>query len=388
MQNRLFRATSCLTALLLAARLAAGGEVLVHNTRGLATALGAAGPGDTILLMPGPYRGGLFLSNLRGRAKAPIIIAGSDPTNPPVFTGGGSEALHLSDCSHLVLRNLKVSGYPGNGINADDGGTFDTPAHHLRFENVTIESTGPDGNFDALKLSGVDHFAVSNCVFRGWGGSAIDMVGCHNGTIEECDFIGRNGFSQDSGIQLKGGTTNVLVRRSFFKNAGFRAINLGGSTDLPFFRPAAKNYEAKHIEITGNRFVGGEAPVAWVTAAGGRVHHNTFYLPGKWLLRILQESEDPRFKPCHGGLFEYNLVVFDSRVDPFVNVGPRTNPASFVFRHNAWFQTDGATVPDLPTPELDGVYQVDPRLNNPGTRTMSVTATDPRLTGIGADYAE
>lgn len=379
---------STIPALLLAASLAEGQTVTVHNTAELRTALQAATPGATIALRPGSYRGGLFISGLAGKANSPITIAGAVPTNPPVFSGGGSEAIHLSDCAHLVLRDIAVTGYPGNGINADDGGTFATPTHHLRFEHLTIDATGPIGNNDGLKLSGLNHFTVAGCTFRGWGGSAIDMVGCHNGVIEDCAFLGRPGFSQDSGVQLKGGTTNVLVRRSFFKHAGPRAINLGGSTDLPFFRPSVGNFEARAIEIAGNRFVGSEAPIAWVTADGGRVHHNTFVFPGKWVMRILQESTDPRFAPCHGGSFERNLVVFDSRVGPFVNVGPGTDPASFVFRRNAWFQTDGSRIPVLPTPERNGVYQVDPQLSSLNSRTMRITSTDPRLAQVGADHYE
>jgi len=50
---------------------------------------------------------------------------------------------------------------------------------------------------------------------------------------------------------------------------------------------------------------------------------------------ILQETKDERFKPCHGGVFEHNLVVFDRGVRTVVNVGPGTDPESFTFRANA-----------------------------------------------------
>jgi hypothetical protein len=360
-----------------------GAEIRVNSNEGLRTALRQAVPGSTILIAPGSYTGGLYVENLKGTARARIVIAGLDPAHPPVFTGGGDEGWHFIDCSHVTLRHVVVSGYSQNGINADDGGSFATPSKGMRFEGLTIENTGPDGNFDALKLSGLDKFVVNGCTFRGWGGSAVDMVGCHNGVVTQCVFKGKAGFSQDSGIQLKGCTTNVLVTGCFFKNAGYRAINLGGSTGREFFRPYVTAYEAKAIDISDNRFVGGEAAVAWVTAAGGRVRRNLFYRQEKWVLRILQESTEPPFKPCHGGTFEQNLVVFDSRVDPFVNVGPDTRPESFVFRGNAWFQMDGNRIPDLPTPEIGGVYNVDPRLGNVATRAMAITSSDPRFAGIG-----
>jgi hypothetical protein len=256
----------------------------------------------------------------------------------------------------VTLRHLKVVGFPGNGLNIDDGGSFETPAHHIVLEDVTILETGPRGNHDALKMSGVDHFVVRKCRFEAWGGSAIDMVGCHHGRVEDCTFVGRAGFSQDNGVQLKGGTEDVLVQCCVFQNAGQRAVNLGGSTGLQFFRPKVQGYEAQNITIAGNRFEGGMTPVAWVTADGGHVHHNTIVRPEKWVLRILQETNDAQFPPSHGGVFEHNFVMFDSRVQIFVNVGPRTAPETFVFRRNVWYDTEGPRRPALPVVEEDGIY--------------------------------
>jgi len=337
---------------------ASAAEVRVADSQQLRAAIRQLSPGTTLVLAPGVYEGGLYLENVAGTEYAPIVIAGADANNPPVFRGGG-EALHLADCRYVTLRNIQAEAFPSNGINIDDGGSFETPAHHIVLEAVTILRTGPQGNHDALKMSGVDQFTVRRCHFEAWGGSGIDMVGCHQGVVEDCTFLGREGFSQDNAVQLKGGTADVLVQCCSFRNAGQRAVNLGGSTDLPYFRPRVGDYEAKNITVAGNRFTGSLAPVAWVTADGGHVHHNTIILPDKWVLRILQETADPQFKPCHGGVFEHNLVIYDSRVQVFVNIGPRTAPETFVFRRNAWCDTDGCRKPQLPTAEQDGTYVCD-----------------------------
>ena len=171
------------------------GDVTVRNADELRNQLRRVRPGDTIRLAAGKYGNGVWLSKINGTKKKPIIIAGSDVRNPPVFIGG-TEAVHLSDCNYVVLRNIKVSGCKGNGVNADDGGSYDTPSKGMVFENITIENVGPTGNRDGLKLSGLDDFAVRNCRLSGWGGSAIDMVGCHGGVIEGCEFIGKKGYSQ------------------------------------------------------------------------------------------------------------------------------------------------------------------------------------------------
>ncbi len=333
-----------------------GQEVRIGNSVELRTALEHLTPGMTILLGAGDYQGGVYLSNVVGTEDAPVVIQGAKPNAPPVFKGGGGQAFHFSDCSHIVLRNLRVEGFPANGINIDDGGSYETPAHHITLENITIAEVGPKGNHDALKMSGVDHFLVRNCHFEAWGGSGIDMVGCHHGVVEDCTFTGREGFSQSNAVQLKGGTQDVLVQCCLFKNTGQRGINLGGSTGLPYFRPSVQGYEAKDIIIAGNRFEGSLSPVAWVTADGGHVHHNTIVLPEKWVLRILQETTDAQFGPCHGGIFEDNLVFYDSRVQVFVNVGPHTSPETFIFRRNAWCDVEGSRRPSLPVQETEAVY--------------------------------
>ena len=359
--------------------------VPVRDDRSLRAALSAARAGTTISLAPGTYRGGLHARGLAGAKDAAIVIEGRDPNDPPQFRGGAL-AMHLSDCRHVVLRNLLARGFPANGMNIDDGGSFDTPAHHVVLEDVTILDTGPKGNRDGLKLSGVDHFVLRRCRIEGWGGSSIDMVGCHHGVIEDCTFVAKAGFSQATGIQMKGGSSDVLVQSSFFdgRQGGGRAVNIGGGTGLRYFRPKPDDYEATRITVAGNRFVGSRAAVAWATARGGHVHHNTIYLPQRWPLRILQEQPVGRFRPCHGGLFENNLVVY-GRVASVVNVGPNTAPRTFRFRRNAWFRRGGGSRPRLPAPETDGVHDVDPRLAKPGTAAMAVTSKDPRLQGIGAD---
>jgi hypothetical protein len=359
-------------------------EVFVRNSSEFRKAVRELEPGTTILLAPGSYQGGLYLRGIAGIKEAPVVIRGADPNNPPLFTGS-RQAIQLSDCSYVILSNLKVKGFPTNGINIDDGGSYESPAHHIILENLTILETGPRGNHDALKMSGVDYFQVRHCYFEGWGGSGIDMVGCHHGVVEDCVFVGRKGFSQSNAVQLKGGTEDILVQTCFFKNAGQRSINLGGSTGLQFFRPKVGGYEAKNITIAGNRFVGSVAPVAWVTADGGNVHHNTFILPEKWILRILQETKEPRFKPCHNGIFADNLIIYDSRVRFFVNVGPGTAPETFVFRHNAWHDLNGKRKPSLPTAEKGGLYQVKVEVNEVALSKGTVRIKDNRAKGIGTE---
>ncbi len=373
-------------ALLLAAAAAAapgqGRVVGVTDAPGFVRAVRAARPGTTVRLAPGTYGANHHFTRIRGRAGQPIVIEGADPNRPPVF-GGGALGLHLSDCEHVTLRHVAVRGARINGINIDDGGSFETPARHIVLDGVTIENIGPRGNHDGLKMSGVDDFVLRDCRIAGWGGSAIDMVGCHDGVIESCSFVARRGHSQHHGVQAKGGSKGILIHRCFFdsRHGCQRPVNIGGSTGLAYFRPKPTDHEATDITVAGNRFVGGLCAVAWATARGGRVHHNTIYMPAKWVVRILQEQPVPKFKPCGEGVFEKNLVVH-GRLGVAVNVGPHTAPRTFRFAGNAWY---GPGRVRLPVPERGGIHGVDPRLAEAGTPRMRITSEDPRLEDVGAD---
>ena len=350
----------------------------------LRAALGTAKPGTHIRIAPGRYAPELYVRNLRGTAEAPIVVEGADAGDPPLFQGGGT-GWHLVDCEYVTLRNIAVRGQSSNGINVDDGGTFDTPAHHVTLEKLRVSDIGPQGNHDPIKLSGVDDFVVRECVIEGWGGQAIDMVGCHRGLIERCTFRGKPGFSQDTGPQTKGGSRDVTVRGCFFENVGDRGVNIGGSTGLSVFRPQDAPYEAKDICVEGCVFVGGEAPVAYVGVDGAIVRYNTIYRPGKWVMRILQETTGNRFPPCRNGRFEHNLVVFRSKdVAPAVNIGPHTRPDTFRFAENLWFCEDrpDRSKPDLPAAETGGLYGIDPKLSDPARNRFE--PEEPRASLFGA----
>lgn len=344
--------------------LSADEPIAVRDDAGLRAALREAGPGTVIRLAAGRYQPGVFVANLQGTAQRPIVIEGADPEQPPLFEGG-STAWQLSDCAHLVLRNLATRGQRANGINIDDGGSFDTPSHHVLLERIQIADVGPTGNFDGIKLSGVVDFTLRDCTVQGWGGQAVDMVGCHRGVIEGCTFRGKAGFSQSTGPQTKGGSSQIAIRRCLFLDGGGRAVNLGGSTGLAYFRPRGALYEARDITVEGCIFVGSQAPLAFVGVDGALVRYNTIYRPDKWVLRILQETTEPGFAPCRHGRFERNLVVYRrADVSSHVNIGPHTAAETFVFADNLWYCEDRpqASRPELPAAETGGVYGIDPQL--------------------------
>ncbi|MBO3803777.1 MAG: right-handed parallel beta-helix repeat-containing protein [Candidatus Brockarchaeota archaeon] len=353
----------------------------------LERALAEAKPGSVILLEPGVYEGGIYVENLRGEPGKPIVIGAEDPLNPPVINGG-RECLHLVEPAYVEVRDIIFSGASENGLNVDDGGSYETPAIVITLRNLKVVDIGPEGNRDGIKMSGVDSFAIENCTVERWGsgGSGIDLVGCHNGIIVGCVF--RHGDDVGaSGIQVKGGSCNVTIRGCRFEHAGLRAVNIGGSTDMGYFRPQPPpGYEAKGVLVEGCVFLGSEAPIAFVGAEGSAARFNTIYRPRRWILRILQETVGPGFAPCRDCDFTDNVIYFMSReIAEAVNVGSNTSPETFRFARNFWYAADdpGSSAPILPVEEEDGVYGLDPDFADPEGGDFRLKPGSP-ATGKGA----
>ena len=121
------------------------------------------------------------------------------------------------------------------------------------------------------------------------------MVGCHRGVIAA--NVIRHIVPEPpncTGVQGKGGTSDVVIRQNRFEHAGGRGVNIGGGTGLQFFRPAlvagGAHAEARNIRVEGNTFVGAMTPVAFAGVDGAVVRFNTIERPGRWALRILQEN--------------------------------------------------------------------------------------------------
>ena len=370
-------AVAAAAALLLPAGRADAGEKTVSSIDELRRTAEGAKPGDRIRIAPGEYAGGLHLAGLRGAEGKPVVLEALDRKRPPTFRGGGS-AIQLTDPVHVEVRDLVVEGATGNGVNVDDGGTPDTPASDVVLADLVVRDVGPRGNCDGIKLSGLLRFRVERCVVERWGtgGSAVDMVGCRDGTIEGCTFRHDEAAAAGgaSGVQAKGGSRDVAIRGNRFEHAGSRAINAGGSTGLQYFRPPLETwteprYEAKAIRVEGNVIVGSDAAVAFVGVDAPVFRFNTIVRPRRWAMRILQETREPGFVPCRAGVVSDNLFVFREGAwsEGGCNVGPGTEPASFRFERNAWFCEDAPArtraLVRLPAEERDGTYGVDPRFS-------------------------
>jgi len=352
----------------------------------LAEAADVAVPGATILIHEGTYPGGVFIENLQGTVNDWIVIRAAE--GETVIFEGGTNAWQFTDAAYLEISGFTFQHQTGNGLNFDDGGSYETPAHHVIFDHCTFRDMNASGNNDLLKLSGLDYFEVRHCTFLNGatGGSGIDMVGCHDSHIYENHFENQGSNS----IQAKGGTRNIRIERNVFKNGGARAVNLGGSTGLQFFRPLDAPFESAELKVYSNVFMGSEAPIAFVGTINTEVVNNTIYLPTKWVMRILQETVDTsRFPPCGYNTFRNNIIYIDNRVNVECNIGPNTAPESFTFSNNLWFHSENGNWPgpDLPATDDDNIIGEDPLFEDISSENFTLLENSPAI-GNGFDVSD
>jgi hypothetical protein len=373
--------------------------VRVSSNAELQSALSAAVPGTRIEIAAGDYSGGLSFTGLRGEKDRPIVLAGADPEKPPKFTGG-TTGLHLVNPAFVELHHLAFTGAKANGVSLDDGGRYAPEPRGIVLLGLRISEVGPRGNNDGLKLSGIIGFRVEDCVIENWGigsGSAIDMVGCHDGLITGCTFRHHEALQETggTGVQMKGGSSDIVVRRNRFENAGTRAVNLGGSTGAAYFRPPLDQWpaglpraEARKLTVEGNTFIGSLSPFACVGVDGAVIRCNTIYRPTKWVVRFLQENKAPEFVPTRGVEFSDNLIAYASTgwSENGVNLGIPVTAGTVRFARNHWYCLDrpDRSQPKLPTPEEGGTSGTDPQFEDVGKLDLRLKAGS-AVKGKGAE---
>ena len=346
--------------------------------KNIKSAMKAAIAGDTLEIFKGKYSEKEYLNKKGGISGKPILIYTKNKGD--VIFNSSTEAICFDKVQHLRFENLIFEGQSINGVNIFDSDTaMPQETHNIHFKNCIFQDMTSGGNHDLLKISGVDTFIIESCAFinGAGGGSGIDMVGCHYGTIKNNRFENTG----SNGIQAKGGTQFLTITNNIFKKAGARAINLGGSTGPQFFRPAGAKFEAADLKVFSNIFIECSAPIAYVGCERVQVINNTIYRPELWVVRILQESVDDRFVPCSNNSFINNIIYFGKNIKTECNVGPNTKPESFNFSNNMWYHFENSNweKPNLPVTDNNAIFKKDPLLSDPSKENFHLKKGSPAI---------
>ncbi len=359
-------------------------QVITVGTTGDYLTLNAASsfinPGDTVIVQNEVFtNGSQYMGDIKGTAAEPIVII-AETQHGAIFQGGSS-AIHFVDCEYMELNGFIFEQQTSNGVNIDDGGDYTTPAKFITIRNCIFRDMNVTGNHDLLKMSGVNDFLIENCEFLdgSTGGSGIDFVGCHNGSVQDCIFD----TAGSSGVQIKGGSQYITVQRNVLKNMGQRALNLGGNTDLIYFRPPLPNpivgaFEAADIDVFSNIFINSRAPLAFVGSVRIKVFNNTIYKPDNWVMRILQETNESGFLPCGNNEFRNNIIYQETDLTE-VNIGSNTLPETFIFTNNVWFnKASNSWAPVLPVVDSNQVI-ADPLFVDDINENFQLMTTSPAI---------
>lgn len=338
----------------------------VDNATAVQNAMNLAVDGDEILLAPGTYVARFAATGITG-----VHIRSADPTNPAIISPGPfGEAFKLSSVERVTLSDMVIESASVNGINIDDGGHVEF-SRDVTLRNLTLRNGGQHG----IRLTGVDGFTIDRVQMHGWGNgwAGVNMIGAHNGTIENSVWENEpstGGF----GMKIGGGSSGVTIRANRFVNAGERAIQFGAGLSPSIFRPQPPGNvsasdllaEGNVIEFSGNAASGIHVAFMFSETNDSIFRHNYVYRPSIFVARILKEQSSPDFVLTQNGRISDNVIVWrQGDVSSAVNVGPNTLPGTFHFEGNWWYnETNPANSQlSLPAPETDGVYGIDPNLS-------------------------
>ena len=346
------------------------------------------GWGDTVMVMSGTYAAEIGWigddHRVRGHPDTFMTIM-ADPLGEtkPVFDADSLGIIWFftafdgtpldnaaNDVAYIRIQGLSFTNSMLHGLSIDDGGSWSrtTPAHHIVIEDCDFSYSADTGQ--GIKLAGVDTFLIKNCTFSEVRDHLLDLVGCHWGTITGCSFENTRStliIEYGSGIQIKGGSANVLIDKCYFHTPGYAGMHIGQVTGEDYFRPIFStddgdgencDYEVKNIDVYRSIFVDMINPIKWASSVGGGIYNCTFYCPEAYdgsnvtglayvynmyafhtygafpdTLVFAKDGEVINNIMSHNSsLGSLNFVVYTQSA--------QTNPESFLFSYNLWHDTD------------------------------------------------
>lgn len=252
-------------------------EHLVATDKELETAIGAALPGDVILMKEGVWKDAEIVFHAEGTETAPITLQAQVPGKVIL---SGESFLRIGG-KHLVVDGLLFKdGHVEGGNVIVFRGKHDSPASHCRLTNTAIINynapPNPEGSSYWISLYGTDN-RVDHCFLQGkndasptmtvWVGDAPNRHRIDHNYFKDRPALGKNG-----GESLRVGTSEVsmtnsqtIVEHNLFENCdGEVEIISNKSCENIYrhntFKTSAGSLVLRHgnrCVVEGNWFLGG-----------------------------------------------------------------------------------------------------------------------------------
>jgi parallel beta-helix repeat protein len=174
--------------------------VTVEEGDSIQAAVGAAQPGTTIRIMPGTYRESVYIDKDNIRLVG-VIEAGKRP----VLDGGGTlnDAILYSG-NNVVVENLELRAYKGNGIMGQAGNNFE-------IRNNVVVDTGVYGIFPQLGQNGIVEYNVV---------SGIADAAIYVGMSDNIHVAHNEVFDSVAGIEIENSRHAIVENNYVHDNAG------------------------------------------------------------------------------------------------------------------------------------------------------------------------
>lgn len=352
---------------------APGRQHLVKPGQPLEPIIERANPGDEIILWAGTYRG-ISLRGVRGLPGRPIVIRGLDRNDPPVIEGGawgirmlGAQHIELSD---LIIRRPRIDGIE---IAPSEGSR--EPVGPIDIVRVTIEDVGERAGRHGIRIVHGNRVRLREVTVRGWTGSGIELVGCHDAIIERGVLEGRN-RGEMIGIRLRGGTADAIVRRTVMLNPGRGGVVLGGRTRESEYR-GMERYASDDVrwEVAGPTLdqvsvIGSEVGLTLLGVVDGSFSRLSIIDPTRSFLRLGRPLEDGSVPAVTNAAIDASLFHAAAGTDPALGeIASGATAEGLSLSNNLWWRVDDPWAPETDFPGFDSLPQrtdIDPDLDETG----------------------
>ncbi len=232
---------------------AAGGDgSLDHPYATIQAAVTAATPGTAIYVHAGTYVENVKIPwNASGTTDAPIWLLSADGPQAATIVAASDDkpTIQALGVDNYVIKNFAiVGGYDGIQF-SQSGVDFTNYVNNVVIQGNVISGSVEDG----VKVSQANNVQVLDNVVHDIGTEeGIDFVGVQNGVIARNEIYKLHNTT--AAIFAKGGSTDITISDNDIHDVTGDGISAGGWTGDDYVLPGA-DYEAKNVDVTGNKVV-------------------------------------------------------------------------------------------------------------------------------------
>ncbi len=220
----------------------------------------AAKPSTAIYVHAGTYVENVKIPwNASGTTDAPIWLLSADGPQAATIVAATNDlpTIKALGVDNYLIKNFAIVGGLDGIQFSQSGNDYSNYVNNIVIQGNVISGSTQDG----VKVSQANNAYVLDNVIHDIGTQeGVDFVGVTNGVISRNEIY--NLHNTSSAIFAKGGSLDITISDNYVHDVTGDGISAGGWTADAYVLPGA-TYEAKNVEVTGNKIVNvGKNPVS------------------------------------------------------------------------------------------------------------------------------